>query len=174
MKLNELQPKAGSVKGRMRVGRGIGSGKGKTSGSGQKGQKSRSGVAIKGFEGGQMPLARRLPKFGFSNKKFSTNLVELTLERLQRAIDTKKLDAKKEITEDMLVDAGVISRKRDGVKLLASGALKDKVNLKITKATAGATQAVEKAGGKVTLIEKVVAPVKKRGEKEAAGKKTAK
>ena len=106
--------------------------------------------------------------------KFSTNLVELTLERLQRAIDTKKLDAKKEITEDMLVDAGVISRKRDGVKLLASGALKDKVNLKITKATAGATQAVEKAGGKVTLIEKVVAPVKKRGEKEAAGKKTAK
>ena len=170
MKLNELAPKAGSTKNRMRVGRGIGSGKGKTSGSGQKGQKSRSGVAIKGFEGGQMPLARRLPKFGFSNTKFATNLSELTLGRLQAAIDSKKIDAKKEITEDVLVKAGVVSRKKDGIKLLASGELKDKVMLNITKVSKNAQDAVEKAGGKITLIEKVVAPVKKRGEKEAAKK----
>lgn len=174
MKLNELQPKTGSVKGRMRVGRGIGSGKGKTSGAGQKGQKSRSGVAIKGFEGGQMPLARRLPKFGFNNTKFATNLVEVTLERLQRAIDNKKLDTKKDVTEDALIAAGVVRRKRDGIKLLASGELKSKINLTITKASAGATAAVEKAGGKITLIDKSVAPVKKRGEKEAAAKKSAK
>ena len=174
MKLNELQPKSGSVKGRMRVGRGIGSGKGKTSGAGQKGQKSRSGVAIKGFEGGQMPLARRLPKFGFSNKKFATNLVEVTLDRLQKAIDSKKLDTKNDVTEDTLIAAGVVRRKRDGIKLLASGELKSKINLTITKSSAGATAAVEKAGGKITFIDKSVAPVKKRGEKEAAAKKAAK
>lgn len=167
MKLNELAPKSGSTKARMRVGRGIGSGKGKTCGSGQKGQKSRSGVAIKGFEGGQMPLDRRLPKFGFSNVQFATNLVELTLGRLQEAINNKKIDAKKEITEDILVQAGVVRRKRDGIKLLATGELKDKVNLNITKVTKGAEDAVKKAGGKVTLIVKEVAPVKKRGEKEA-------
>lgn len=162
MKLNELKPKAGSVKSRTRVGRGIGSGKGKTSGVGQKGQKSRSGVAIKGFEGGQMPLHMRLPKFGFNNKMFRTNLVELTLGRLQQAIDSKKLDAKKDITEDALIEAGVIRRKRDGIKLIATGELKTKVALNITKATKGATEAVEKAGGSVTLIEKTVAPIKKR------------
>lgn len=170
MKLNELAPKAGSTKNRIRVGRGIGSGKGKTSGKGQKGQKSRSGVAIKGFEGGQMPLARRLPKFGFSNVQFRTNLAELTLGRLQAAIDSKKIDAKKDVTEDVLVKAGVVRRKKDGIKLIASGELKDKVNLNITKVTKGAEEAVSKAGGKITLIEKVVAPVKKRGEKEAAKK----
>lgn len=174
MKLNELQPQEGSVKGRMRIGRGIGSGKGKTSGKGQKGQKARSGVAINGFEGGQMPLARRLPKFGFNNKKFATNLVEVTLDRLQKAIDAKKLDAKKVVTEDALVEAGVIKRKRDGVKLIATGELKTKVDLNITKATAGATAAVEKAGGKIELIVREIAPVKKRGEKEAAAKKPAK
>lgn len=168
MKLNELAPKSGSTKKAMRVGRGIGSGKGKTCGSGQKGQKARSGVAIKGFEGGQMPLARRLPKFGFSNVKFATNMVELTLGRLQQAIDAKKIDPKKDITEDVLVKAGVVRRKRDGIKLIASGELKDKVNLTITKVTKGAEEAVSKAGGKVTLIEKTVAPVKKRGEKAAA------
>lgn len=170
MKLNELQPKAGSVKARMRVGRGIGSGKGKTSGKGQKGQKSRSGVAIKGFEGGQMPLARRLPKFGFSNVKFTTNYVELSLGRLQKAIDDKKIDAKAEINEDILIESGVIRRKRDGIKLLASGELKTKVDLKISKATKGALEAVEKAGGKISIIEKIIAPVKKRGEKAAAPK----
>ncbi len=168
MKLNEIKPQEGSVKNRTRVGRGIGSGKGKTCGSGQKGQKSRSGVAIKGFEGGQMPLYQRLPKFGFNNAKFTKNYAELTFVQLQYAIDTKKIDAKKEIDEDTLVAAGVIRRKLDGVKVLATGELKAKVNLKVTKVTKGAKEAIEKAGGKFELIERVVAPVKKRGEKAAA------
>ena len=170
MKLNEIKPQEGSVKNRIRVGRGIGSGKGKTCGSGQKGQKSRSGVAIKGFEGGQMPLYQRLPKFGFNNAMFTKNYAELTFVQLQHAIDTKKIDAKKEINEDTLVEAGVVRRKLDGVKVLATGEIKSKVNLKVTKITKGAQEAVEKAGGKVELIERVVAPVKKRGEKEAAAK----
>ncbi len=167
MKLNELKPAAGSSKDRIRVGRGIGSGKGKTCGSGQKGQKSRSGVAIKGFEGGQMPLYQRLPKFGFNNKKFATNYAELTLVQLQYAIDTKKIDAKKDIDEDTLVAAGVVRRKLDGIKVLATGELKAKVNLTVSKVTKGAQEAIEKAGGKITLIDKTVAPVKKRGEKAA-------
>lgn len=166
MKLNELKPNPGSTKNRTRVGRGIGSGKGKTCGSGQKGQKSRSGVAIKGFEGGQMPLYQRLPKFGFNNTKFATKLSELTLVQLQHAIDTKQIDAKKDIDEDTIVKAGVVRRKQDGIKLLATGELKAKVNLKLTKATKGAIEAVEKAGGKVEIVEKTVAPVKKRGEKK--------
>ncbi len=166
MKLNELKPQEGSTKARMRVGRGIGSGKGKTSGSGQKGQKSRSGVAIKGFEGGQMPLYQRLPKFGFSNVKFATKYSELTLVRLQHAIDMKQIDAKKQIDEDTLVAARVVRRKLDGIKILATGELKAKVNLKVSKVTKGALEAIEKAGGKVELIEKIVAPVKKRGEKK--------
>ena len=166
MKLNEIKPQEGSTKNRTRVGRGIGSGKGKTCGSGQKGQKSRSGVAIKGFEGGQMPLYQRLPKFGFNNVKFATNYAELTFVQLQHAIDTKKLDAKKEIDEEALVKAGVVRRKLDGIKVLATGELKSKVNLKVTKISKGALEAVEKAGGKVELIEKIVAPVKKRGEKK--------
>jgi len=166
MKLNEIKPQEGSTKNRTRVGRGIGSGKGKTCGSGQKGQKSRSGVAIKGFEGGQMPLYQRLPKFGFSNVQFATNYAELTFVQLQHAIDTKKLDAKKEIDEEALVKAGVVRRKLDGIKVLATGELKSKVNLKVTKISKGAQAAVEKAGGKVELIEKIVAPVKKRGEKK--------
>ncbi len=165
MKLNEIAPNKGSTKNRTRVGRGIGSGKGKTCGSGQKGQKSRSGVAIKGFEGGQMPLYQRLPKFGFSNKKFAKKLAELTLVQLQHAIDTKKLDAKKEINEDTLVEAGVIRRKLDGVKVLATGELTAKVNLKVSKISKGAQAAVEKAGGKIEIIETIIAPVKKRGEK---------
>lgn len=158
-KLNDLQPKEGSTKNRIRVGRGIGSGKGKTSGSGHKGQKSRSGVAINGFEGGQMPLYIRLPKSGFNNKDFRTNLSELTLGRLQHAIDTKKIDAKKTIDEDALVAAGVISKKQDGVKLLTKGELKTKVELKITKATKSAQEAVEKAGGKIEFIVREIAPV---------------
>ena len=165
MKLNELKPQEGSIKAATRVGRGIGSGKGKTCGSGQKGQKSRSGVAIKGFEGGQMPLYQRLPKFGFSNKMFATKYAELTLVRLQHAIDTKQIDAKKKIDEDTLVASGVVRRKLDGIKILATGELKAKVDLKVSKVTKGAQAAIEKAGGKVELIERVVAPVKKRGEK---------
>jgi large subunit ribosomal protein L15 len=170
MKLNEIKPKVGSNKKRTIVGRGIGSGKGKTSGVGQKGQKARSGVAIKGFEGGQMPLYRRLPKMGFSNVKFGTRLAELSLGRLQEAIDSGLIDAKKPITEESLVQSRVITNKRDGIKLLATGELKAKVELTITKASKAALAAVEKAGGKVSLIEKVVAPVAKRGE----GKKEAK
>lgn len=159
MKLNEIAPKEGSTKARIRVGRGIGSGKGKTSGKGQKGQKARSGVAIGGFEGGQMPLYQRLPKSGFSNRKFASRLAEITLGRLQAAIDAKKLDAGKLVDEDALVQAGVVSNKRDGIKLLASGELKSKVSLKLTKTSAAAKAAVEKAGGKIELIEKIVAPV---------------
>ncbi|MCB1531915.1 MAG: 50S ribosomal protein L15 [Alphaproteobacteria bacterium] len=164
MKLNEIKPKAGSNKSKLQVGRGIGSGKGKTSGKGQKGQKARSGVAIKGFEGGQMPLYRRLPKMGFSNVKFATRLAELNLDKLQEAIDTKKIDASKAIDEDLLVSSGVLSRKKDGVKLLGTGTLKAKVNLKITKASKTAQEAVEKAGGKIEFIVNEVAPVAKRGQ----------
>jgi len=170
MKLNGLKPKEGSNKSRTRVGRGIGSGKGKTSGVGQKGQKSRSGVAIKGFEGGQMPLYQRLPKFGFSNARFATKYAELTLVQLQYAIDEKKLDAKKTIDEDALVACGIVRRKLDGIKVLATGELKSKVDLKVSKISKGAQEQVEKAGGKVELIVREVAPVKKRGEKAAEAK----
>lgn len=151
MKLNELKPKEGSVKERTRVGRGIGSGKGKTCGAGQKGQKSRSGVAIKGFEGGQMPLYRRLPKRGFNNI-FARKLVELSLDRLQDAIDKKMVDPKKVIDEDALVAGKVIRRKKDGVRLLG-GEIKTKVDLKLSGATKPAVAAVEKAGGKVEIIK---------------------
>ena len=168
MKLNELKNNEGSTKNRTRVGRGIGSGKGKTCGSGQKGQKSRSGVAINGFEGGQMPIYMRMPKSGFNNKKFRTHYAELTTGKLQAAIDAKKIDAKKALDEDALVAAGVVSRKRDGIKLLTKGELKTKVELKISKATKSAAEAVEKAGGKVEIIEKVVAPIKNSKKAKAA------
>jgi large subunit ribosomal protein L15 len=167
MKLNELSPKKGSVAKRTRVGRGIGSGKGKTSGHGQKGQKSRTGVAIKGFEGGQMPLYRRLPKRGFSNAFGGKRMVEISLGRLQEAVDSKLLDPKKTIDEDVLVAAKVVRRKKDGIRLLANGELKTKLDLKLSGASAGAKAAVEKAGGKVEIIVKEAAPVKKRGEKAA-------
>ena len=159
MKLNELQPQDGSVKKRMRVGRGIGSGKGKTSGSGVKGQKARSGVSINGFEGGQMPLYMRLPKRGFNNI-FALNFATVNLGRLQTAIDAKKIDAKKEITEDTLVEAGVVRRKKDGVRLLGNSELKAKVTIKVSGASKSAIEAVEKAGGKVELIVREVAPIK--------------
>jgi large subunit ribosomal protein L15 len=150
MRLNELRDNPGAAKERTRVGRGIGSGKGKTGGRGVKGQKSRSGVAIKGFEGGQMPLHQRLPKRGFKkpNRKV---FAELTLRRLQQAIDAGKVDAKKTIDETVLVEAGVIRRKRDGVRLLGSGELTAKVTLSLTGASKGAVEAVEKAGGSISL-----------------------
>lgn len=161
MKLNELKPKEGSVKGRTRVGRGIGSGKGKTSAKGQKGQKSRSGVAIKGFEGGQMPLYRRLPKRGF--KKYNqSQYAELNLAKLQEFIDAKKIDVKGTVDEDALVKSGVIRRKKDGVRLLGNGKLTSKVTLKITGATKTAQEAVEKAGGKVDLIVIERKPVERK------------
>lgn len=149
MKLNELKPQPGSTKDRTRVGRGIGSGKGKTGGRGVKGQKSRQGVALNGFEGGQTPLHMRLPKIGF-NSMFRKDYAELSLGHLQAMIDAKRLDAKKAITEDILVEAKVIRRKKDGIKLLNTGELTAKVDLQITKATKSALDAVEKAGGKVT------------------------
>lgn len=150
MKLNELRDNDGARKERMRVGRGIGSGKGKTAGSGHKGQKARSGVAINGFEGGQMPIYRRLPKRGFTslNKK---DFQVLNIGRLQAAIDAKKLDAKKPITVETLVEAGVVGKVVDGVRLLAKGDLTAKVDITVTGASKGAVEAVEKAGGKVTV-----------------------
>jgi large subunit ribosomal protein L15 len=164
MKLNELAPKEGSVKGRMRVGRGIGSGKGKTSAKGQKGQKARSGVAIKGFEGGQMPLYQRLPKRGFTSR-IDNNYAELNLAKLQQFIDAKKVDTKGTIDEDALVASGVIRRKLDGVRLLGNGELTSKVTLNITGATKSAIAAVEKAGGKVEILDKSVAPVVRKKPK---------
>ena len=147
-KLNELHDNPGSTKGRMRVGRGPGSGKGKTAGRGVKGQKSRSGVSLLGFEGGQMPLYMRMPKRGFNNP-FALKLAEVNLWRLQDAIDAGKLDAKADIDAAALIAAGVIRRELDGVRLLGEGELKAKLNLKVWSASAGAIKAVEAAGGSV-------------------------
>ena len=152
-KLNELSPREGSTKGRMRVGRGPGSGKGKTAGRGVKGQKARSGVAIAGFEGGQMPLHMRMPKRGFNslNRK---DFAEVNLWRLEQAIAAGKLDAKKAIDAAVLVAAGVIRRELDGVRLLGKGELKTKLNLTVYSASASAKAAVEKAGGTLTTTKK--------------------
>lgn len=151
MKLNDLRDNPGSVKDRTRVGRGIGSGKGKTGGSGVKGQKSRSGVAIKGFEGGQMPLHRRLPKRGFTNI-FAKDFNIVSLGRVQQAIDDGKLDAKAVVTAEALKAAGVLKRLRDGVRLLADGELKAAVSFEIAGASKSAIEAVEKLGGKVVVL----------------------
>lgn len=157
MKLNDLRDNPGARKKRMSVGRGIGSGKGKTCGRGVKGQKARTGVSIRGFEGGQMPLHRRLPKRGFVTM-FPKDYAELNLGRLQQAIEAGRLDAKKPITEDMLMEAGVCARARDGVRLLGKGELKVKVDLTVAGASASAVKAVEKAGGKVTVTAKKEEP----------------
>ena len=149
MKLNEIRDNEGAHKKRMRVGRGPGSGKGKTSGRGVKGQKSRTGVAIGGFEGGQMPLYMRMPKRGFNNPN-ALKLAEVNLWRLQDAIDAKKLDVKSEINGEALVAAGVIRRVKDGVRLLGTGEIKGKLNLVVWSATSGAIKAIEAAGGSVT------------------------
>jgi large subunit ribosomal protein L15 len=154
-KLNTIKDNPGSSKKRMRVGRGIGSGKGKTGGRGVKGQKARTGVAIKGFEGGQMPLHRRLPKRGFVNV-FRVELNELNLDRLQTAIDAKKIDLKNTITNDALVEAGVLSKKRQGLKLLGKGKITAKANFEVAAASKSAIEAIEKAGGSVKVV-----PVKK-------------
>ena len=149
-KLNELAPRPGSTKGRMRVGRGPGSGKGKTAGRGVKGQKARSGVAVAAFEGGQMPLHMRMPKRGFNNP-FARQYAEVNLWRIEQAIAAGKLDAKKTIDGEALVAAGVLKRVKDGVKLLGAGELKSKLTLTVYAASAGATAAVEKAGGSLTV-----------------------
>jgi large subunit ribosomal protein L15 len=148
-KLNELSPPPGSRKARMRVGRGPGSGKGKTAGRGVKGQKARSGVAIGSFEGGQMPLHMRMPKRGFTNRR-RKELAEVDFDRLEKAIADGKLDAKKLIDGAALVSAGVLRRAKDGVKLLGSGALSSKLEITVFAATASARAATEKAGGKLT------------------------
>ncbi len=157
MKLTDLRDNPGAVKERMRVGRGIGSGKGKTGGRGVKGQKSRSGVAIKGFEGGQMPLHRRLPKRGFHNHH-ARDLNEVNVGRIQLAIDAKNLDAAQPITVDALVAAGICARKRDGVKILGVGELKAKVAFEVFAASKTAVAAVEKAGGSVKILAPAEAP----------------
>ena len=149
MKLNEVRDNAGATKNRKRVGRGIGSGTGKTSGSGHKGQKARSGVSINGFEGGQMPIHRRLPKRGFTNI-FRKDYVAVNLGRVQAAIDAGKLDAGKPVDAAALVGAGVISKARDGVRILAKGALTaKKVEIHAAGASKAAMAAVEAAGGKI-------------------------
>ena len=150
MRLNEIRDKPGATHAKKRLGRGIGSGLGKTSGKGVKGQKARSGVAIKGFEGGQMPLHRRLPKRGFNNifaKKFN----ELNLGRIQAAVDAGQLDGKKPITVDALQAAGLIRRAKDGVRLLGNGEITGKLAFEVTGASSGAIKAVEAKGGTVTL-----------------------
>jgi len=151
MKLNEISDNAGSSKERMRVGRGIGSGKGKTAGRGVKGQKARTGVAVKGFEGGQMPLHRRLPKRGFWNP-FSTDYNEVNLGRIQQAVDSGKLAAGAMVTVEALVAAGICSKPRDGVKLLGNGEISAKLTFEVAAASKSAMAAIEKAGGSVKLL----------------------
>ena len=158
MKLSDIADNEGARKKRMRVGRGIGSGKGKTSGRGGKGQTARSGVRIKGFEGGQMPLHRRLPKRGFHNV-FRLAFVEINLDRLQEAIDAKLIDAASVINAESLVKARVLRRARDGVRLLGRGEIKAKLNIEVHGASKSAIAAVEKAGGTV----KILAPAKDEG-----------
>ena len=155
-KLNELAPREGSTKNRMRVGRGPGSGKGKTGGRGVKGQKSRTGVAIGGFEGGQMPLHMRMPKRGFNNP-FRKEFAEVNFWRLEQAIAAGKLDADKPIDADALVKAGVIRKAKDGVKLLGKGELTSKLDITVYHASAAAREAVEKAGGKLTVTKPAAA-----------------
>ncbi len=159
MKLSDIADNAGSRKKRMRIGRGIGSGKGKTGGRGGKGQTARSGVRIKGFEGGQMPLHRRLPKRGFNNI-FRLEFAEVNLDRLQQAVDAKRLDAGSTVNAESLVKAGVLRRAKDGVRLLGRGELKAKLNIEVHGASKSAIAAVEKAGGTV----KILAPAKQEGE----------
>jgi large subunit ribosomal protein L15 len=163
MKLNEIAPRPGAKKKRFRIGRGIGSGAGKTGGRGGKGQTARSGVRIKGFEGGQMPLHRRLPKRGFRNVKFALRLNEVNLGRVQAAIDAGRLDATATVDAAALVKAGVLRRAKDGVRLLGTGELKSKVDFAVFGASGSARAAVENAGGSV----KILAPAPEEGEKAA-------
>ncbi|CCM75166.1 MULTISPECIES: 50S ribosomal protein L15 [Rhizobium] len=156
MKLNEIKDNEGSTHSRKRLGRGIGSGSGKTGGRGVKGQKSRSGVAINGFEGGQMPIYRRLPKRGFNNI-FKADFVVVSLERVQAAIDAGKLDAKSTVDAAALKAAGVIRRVKDGVRVLADGELKAKVKFEVAGASKPAIEKIEKAGGSVTLLSAAAA-----------------
>jgi large subunit ribosomal protein L15 len=173
MKLNEIKDNEGARHRRMRVGRGIGSGKGKTSGRGQKGQTSRSGVSINGFEGGQMPLHMRIPKRGFNNI-FAKDYSEVNLGMIQKFIDAKKLDIKAVVDQAALNAAGLTRGGKDGVRILAKGALTAKVKFSVAGASKSAIEAIEKAGGSVELLVKVSAADKaaaKKGSAKAAAKK---
>jgi large subunit ribosomal protein L15 len=163
MKLNQIADRAGARKKRMRIGRGIGSGMGKTGGRGGKGQTARTGVSIKGFEGGQMPLHRRLPKRGFRNTSFAVRLNEINLGKVQAAIDAGLIDAKAPVDAAVMVKAGLMRREKGGVKLLGEGGLKSKVEFSVWRASKSAVAAVEKVGGTV----KILAPAK---EEEAVPK----
>ena len=166
MKLTDLADNPGSRKKRMRVGRGIGSGKGKQAGRGGKGQTARSGVRIKGFEGGQMPLHRRLPKRGFNNI-FRIEYAEINLDRLQEALDAKTIDAKDTHNAESLVKSGVVRRAKGGVRLLGRGKITSKINIEVHGASKSAIEAVEKAGGTV----KIIAPPKDEAAQKADAKK---
>ncbi|MEZ5800268.1 MAG: 50S ribosomal protein L15 [Nitratireductor sp.] len=152
MKLNEIRGNEGSTKARKRVGRGIGSGSGKTGGRGVKGQKSRSGVAINGFEGGQMPIYRRLPKRGFTNAMFTKHFNEVSVGRVQAAVEAGRLDAKETVTIEGLIKAGIIRRAKQGVRLLANGEINTKMTFEVAGASKAAIEKVEKAGGSVTVL----------------------
>ncbi len=156
MKLNEIKDNEGALPSKKRLGRGIGSGKGKTGGRGVKGQKARSGVAINGFEGGQMPIYRRLPKRGFNNI-FAAEYVTVSVGRIQAAVDAKKLDAKKTIDAAALVAAGVIRRAKDGVRVLSDGELKAKLALEVSGISKAAAEKIEKAGGSVKILGEAAA-----------------
>ena len=153
MKLNEIRDNAGARANRKRVGRGIGSGTGKTSGSGHKGQKARSGVSINGFEGGQMPIHRRLPKRGFNNI-FRKQYVVINVGALQAAVDAKKIDVKRTVDTAALKAAGLVTKAKDGIRLLANGDISAKLNIEVAGASAAAIAAVEKAGGSVKVAAK--------------------
>jgi large subunit ribosomal protein L15 len=169
MKLNELSPKPGSRRYRTRIGRGIGSGKGKTGGRGGKGQTARAGVRIKGFEGGQMPLHRRLPKRGFNNI-FRKTYAEVNLGRIQAAIDGGRLDAATTLNAETLRAAGVIGKPKDGLRLLAKGEITTKITVEAAGASASAVAAVERAGGSVILPPAKPAPEGKKAQRRAAKK----
>ncbi len=171
MRLNEISDNHGATKNRKRLGRGIGSGTGKTAGRGHKGQHARSGVAVNGFEGGQMPIHRRLPKRGFSNIS-RKDYAEINLGQIQTAIDAGKLDAKNVIGTDALIASGLVRRKKDGIRLLGKGELTTKINLQISGASKTATDAIEKLGGKIEHPGRE--PRKDKTEKTAAKTKPVK
>ena len=151
MKLNDIKDNIGSTKSRKRVGRGIGSGTGKTSGKGHKGQKSRSGVSIKGFEGGQMPIHRRLPKRGFTNKN-RINYTELNLDNIQKLIDNKKIDPKKTISYKTLLGLGLVKSKKSKIKILGKGDIKVKIDIEVSAFSKSAKDSIEKNGGTVIIL----------------------
>ncbi len=170
MRLNEIKDKNGARKDRVRIGRGIGSGCGKTGGRGGKGQTARSGVAIGGFEGGQMPLHRRLPKRGFSKWR-RKDFNEVNIGTLQRAVDEKRIDASKTLDVAALVAAGLLRRPKDGLRILGNGEIKAKLSLTVDHATASARAAIEKAGGSIKVIEKKVLPADEAKRAKSQAKK---